>query len=308
MPRVVPNPMDNSLLIHATAAQYASLSKLLKQMDIPPRQILLEAKIYEVTLTGAFSSGVAAFLQRIGGGSGSTGGGISNPTGTRSLTGSLNEGTTLLSSGMVVGASRELLVFLGLQENRTRARVVSAPSLIATDSIPASITVGNQVPTLSAQAAGNVQVGGDSTFTQAIQSRQTGVTLNVMAHVNPSGIVTLIINQEVSAPGPTTSSDIGSPTFSNRSVQTQITLQDGDTIAIGGIINESSSSSSAGVPVLHRIPVLGALFGSRSYDKDRTELIVFMTPRVIYDNNNLLEASDELKGRLRKLRKYVKDE
>lgn len=303
MPRIVPNPMDNSLLIHATQTQYQSIAKLLRQLDIPPRQILLEAKIYEVSLSGAFASGVSAFVQRL-----QANGQTAMPGGTRKILGSLNEGATQLSAGTVIGASRELLAFLSLRENESRARVVSAPSLIATDSIPASITVGNEVPTLTAQAAGAVQIGGTSTFTQQIQNRQTGVTLNVMANVNPSGIVTLIINQEVSAPQPpAASSAIPSPSFSKRSVQTQITMQDGDTIAIGGIINEDSTMSTAGVPLLHRIPILGAAFGARSYSKSRTELIVFMTPRVIYDNTDLLEASDELKERVRKVRKYIQE-
>ena len=303
MPRIVPNPMDNSLLIQATPNQYGSIMKLLTQLDIPPRQILLEAKIYEVSLTGAFASGVSAFLQKVAA-NGQTG----MPSGTRQITGALSDGVVQLSAGALIGASRELLGFLALKENATRARVVSAPSLIATDSIPASITVGNEVPTLQAQTAGSVQVQGNSTFTQSIQSRQTGVTLNVMAHINPSGIVTLIINQEVSAPQPpAASSAIQSPSFSKRSVQTQITMQDGDTIAIGGIINESSGSSSAGIPQIHKIPILGMAFGSKSYSKDRTELIVFMTPRVIYDNNDLTEASDELKTRLRMLKRYVRE-
>jgi general secretion pathway protein D len=84
-------------------------------------------------------------------------------------------------------------------------------------------------------------------------------------------------------------------------------VEDGDTIAIGGIINESNTYSSAGIPFLHRLPVVGAAFGSRSYSRERTELIIFMTPRVIYDTNEITEASEELKGRLRRLRKYVKD-
>jgi general secretion pathway protein D len=295
--------MDNSLLIQATQTQYQSISKLLRQLDIPPRQILLEAKIYEVSLTGAFASGVSVFVQRL-----QANGQTAMPGGTRQILGSFSEGATQLSAGTLIGASRELLAFLSLKENESRARVVSAPSLIATDSIPASITVGNEVPTLTAQAAGAVQIGGTSTFTQQIQNRQTGVTLNVMANVNPSGIVTLIINQEVSAPQPAAaSSAIPSPSFSKRSVQTQITMQDGDTIAIGGIINEDSTFSTAGIPLLHRIPILGAAFGARSYSKSRTELIVFMTPRVIYDNNDLLEASDELKERLKKARRYVQE-
>ena len=90
-------------------------------------------------------------------------------------------------------------------------------------------------------------------------------------------------------------------------VQTQITMQDGDTIAIGGIIAENGTNSSQGVPALHKIPFLGAAFGSKSYTQSRSELILFMTPHVIYDTNDLIEASEELKGRIKKLRRYIKN-
>jgi general secretion pathway protein D len=199
------------------------------------------------------------------------------------------------------------MAFLSSQELSTRSKVISAPVIIATDSVPASINVGQQVPTLTSQAVTGVQQGGSSLFANNISQRNTGVTLNIMARVNPSGIVTLVINQEVSAPVATTTSDISSPSFSQRSVQTQVTVQDGDTIAIGGIINEDNTQSSNGIPGLHRLPVIGAAFGSRSYSKNRTELIVFMTPRVIYDMNDVNEASDELKSRLKQLSRYVKD-
>jgi general secretion pathway protein D len=212
-----------------------------------------------------------------------------------------------LQAGTLIGQSRELLAFLNLRENATKSKVISAPSLIATDSIGASINVGNEVPTLTASLPSNVQQGGNTQFAQQISSRNTGVTLNVMARVNPSGVVTLIINQEVSAPQPPAAGGIPSPSFSKRSVQTQITMQDGDTIAIGGIINESFTQSSAGVPGLHRIPFIGHAFGSKSYSKDRTELIVFMTPRVIFDNTDLMDASEELKSRVRKLRRIIKE-
>jgi general secretion pathway protein D len=143
-------------------------------------------------------------------------------------------------------------------------------------------------------------------FANSVQSRNSGVTLAIMGRVNPSGIVTLTINQEVSAPiPPPASSAIQSPSFSKRTVQTQVTVQDGDTIAIGGIINESNGSSSAGIPFLHRIPILGAAFGARSYNHERTELIIFLTPRVIYDTNDMIDAGEELKGRLKRLSKYV---
>jgi len=299
IPHIIPNPMDNTLLMQATAQEYQQIMKLLRQIDIPPRQVLLDARIYEVSLTGAFSSGVSAFLQKRGAGSGT------NPG--RDLVGSLTGAAVNLSAGMLVGQSRELLAFLQLQENESRARVISAPTVIATDSLPASINVGLEVPTLASQAVTGVQQGGNSLFANTIQNRSTGVTLNVTARTNSSGIVTLVINQDVSAPQAPTVGSIQSPSFSRRSINTQVTVQDGDTIAIGGIINESNSMSTAGIPILHRLPVVGSVFGSRSYSKERTELIIFMTPRVIYDTNQVVEASDEIRSRLRMLNRYVKE-
>ncbi len=300
IPRIVPNPLDNSLLIQGTPQEYAGILKLLKELDIAPRQVLIEAKIYEVDLSGAWQAGVNATFQKIGSKEGL---GLS----TRSLVGNSVQGALTLSAGALVSQSRELLAFLSANEATTRVKVISAPSIIATDSIQASINVGTEVPTLTAQAVTGVQSGGSSLFANNITNRNSGVTLSILARVNPSGIVTLVINQEVSAPEPPTSSSaIQSPSFSKRSVQTQITVQDGDTIAIGGIIDEKSTESSGGIPLLHRIPYLGAAFGNKSFSKTRTELIVFMTPRVIYDTNSIVDASDELKNQLRKVLKNLK--
>ena len=272
-----------------TPQEYQGIAKLLKELDVPPRQILLEAKIYEVSLTGAFSAGVSAYLQA-----------RSNTN--RQTLASLVGAATTLTAGMLIGRSRELLGTLQLQENSTKAKVISAPSLIASDGIAASINVGNEVPTLSSSIA----VAGTGAV-QSISTRNSGVTLNVMAQINPSGVVTLIINQEVSAPTPPSTGGIQSPSFSKRTVQTQITMQNGDTIAIGGIINESESSSTSGIPILNKLPYVGVLFGSKSISKDRTELIVFMTPHVIFDNTDLIDASDELVGRLKRLKRVVRN-
>jgi general secretion pathway protein D len=128
--------------------------------------------------------------------------------------------------------------------------------------------------------------------------------MQVNARVNPSGVVTLIINQEVSKPG----AGAGSltPSFDQQVVQTQITVQDGDTIAIGGIISETHINGSSGIPGLSRLPGVGMLFGSKTSSRDRSELIIFMTPHVILDESDLIEASNELKARVRKLGKYIK--
>ena len=168
--------------------------------------------------------------------------------------------------------------------------------------------VGQDVPTLSSQAVTGAQVGGTSLFANTVQNRSTGVGLNILARVNSSGVVTLVINQDVSAPiPPPVGVTVNSTSFSKRNVSTQVTVQDGDTVSIGGIIQESDAQTSAGLPFLHRIPILGFAFGGKSSTKARTELIVFLTPRVIYDTNQMAEASDELKTKLKGLQKLIKE-
>lgn len=302
MPRIVPNPFDNTLLVQSTPEQWEQINDLLEQLDISPRQVLIDAKIYEINLTGELSAGVEAYLQKRGATNAS---GITQ----RQLLGSSNAGNLaqlVLSAGTLVGQTRELLATLQANEMTSKSKVLSAPSVIATDSIPASITVGSSVPTLSSQAVNpGVTSGGNSVFTNTVTNVSTGVGLNILARVNPSGVVTMVINQSVTAPTSTTSSSINSPSFSQRNVSTQVTVDDGDTIAIGGIIDESSSESSSGIPFLHRIPVLGAAFGSKSSSKQRTELIIFLTPHVIYDTHHISDATEELKAKVKGLRKVI---
>jgi len=123
--------------------------------------------------------------------------------------------------------------------------------------------------------------------------------------VNPSGVVTMIINQSVTSPTATTSSSIDSPSFSQRNVSTQVTVDDGDMIAIGGIINESTTDSTNGIPFLDRIPGLGFLFGTKTTSKTRSELIIFLTPHVIYDTHHISDATEELKEKMKGLLKEV---
>jgi general secretion pathway protein D len=298
LPRIISNPFDNTLLVQATPQQWAQIQKLLDQLDVPPRQVLIDARIYEVDLTGAFEAGVSYYLQQKGDTSVAT---------TRQLLGAATMAGINTTAGLLVGQSRQLLAVLQASDMTKRAHVVSAPSVIATDSIPASINVGQTVPTLSAQAVGNITNGGTSQFTQSITNQSTGVALNILARVNASGVVTMVIDQSVSAPVTNTTSGIDSPSFSQREVSTQVTVEDGDTIAIGGIILESNSESSQGVPGLHRIPYLGFLFGTKSYSKSRTELIIFLTPKVIYDTANIAEATEELRQKVKNLTKLIKD-
>ncbi len=295
-PRIVPNPFSNSLMIQGTPQQYEQIVKVLREMDLPPRQVLINAKIFEIDLTHGLASSVSAILQDNAGKNGS-----------HHLAASLAQDATNLTEGFMVRQAKELLTALSLKEDASKVKVISEPSIIATDSIPAMINVGVEVPTLTAQAVTGVQQGGNSLFANTISNRDTGVTLNITAQVNPSGIVTMIINQEVSTAQQTSVSNIDSPSFSKRQVQTQVTVQDGDTFAIGGIIDERDNMTTGGIPVLNRLPIIGAAFGSRSYSKSRTELIIFFTPRVIYDTNVVTEAGEELLQRMKHVSKLVKD-
>ena len=290
--RIVANPLDNALLIQATPEQYQGILGILKDLDVPPRQILLEAKIYSVSLTGSFAGGVSSQFQRVSGADRGLLGSITSASGVTSLA---------TQMGFLVGRSKELLAFLNLSENTGRTTILSEPSLIATDSIPATINVGTQVPV---QTSSSTTVAGSSTVTNSISSQNTGVTMQVNARINPSGVVTLVINQEVSAPAG--GSGTLTPSFDQQVVQTQVTVQDGDTIAIGGLISDTSTSSSTGVPYLSRLPGVGLLFGNKSTSHSRSELIIFMTPHVILDESDMIEASNELRDRVKKLRRYVK--
>jgi len=308
-PRVIANPTNNTLLIQATAQEYESIEQLIRELDVPPRQVLIEAKIYSIDLSHSFSSDVSEALQTLSGTTASTGVGPITTT-AASLLGALAaapvSGGVSLSAATLVGKSRALSGIVTLMESQGSGKIISSPSVIATDSIPASINVGSTVPTQSSSttsALGSVTTG--------VSNVSTGIGLNIVARVTASGIVTMVISQNVSTPGPTSSStsgsSINSPTFATQSVSTQVTVQDGDTIAIGGQIQESTTTSVSGIPLLDRIPVMGALFGAKSYTKQRSELIIFITPHVIFDSNQLLDASDELKGQMKALRKDVKE-
>jgi general secretion pathway protein D len=300
--RIVPDPVNNQIVIQATAQEYEEMRRTLQELDIVPRQVMIEAKVYEVDLTGALSAGVSAFLQNrtneerkpLG----------SFATAADAATAALN-----VSVGTLVGKTRELLVFLNAAENRSQARVISAPSILASDNIAARINVGTEIPILTSQAlVGGTQVEGQNLFTNTIQNRDTGVLLSITPRINSSGLVNLQIAQEVSSPLPPSASGIQSPSIQKRSIATQVVVQNGETIALGGIIQESRTLSKNRVPLLGDIPYVGLLFGSTSHSSQRTELIVLLTPTVIRDSSEAQRATTEFRDKLKDLQKILQEE
>ena len=208
-----------------------------------------------------------------------------------------------------MGDTRELVAFLNAEETRNRSRVLSAPTIIASDNIAANIQVGSSIPTLTSQGVVPGGTGGGSLFSNTIRNRDTGVILNVTPRINAGGWVTLAVEQEVSSPGPPPTAGIQSPSINIRSVQTQVTIKNGQTIAIGGIISETNGVSRNGLPVLSRIPGLGLLFGNTTRKKSRTELIALITPHVIEDIEQASDLTEELKSTLKGLKKeFSRDE
>jgi general secretion pathway protein D len=301
MVRIVPDPVNNIIIVQSTQQEWEVIRKTLAELDIAPRQVLIDAKIYEVDLNDSLTSGVNAFLQQRGTG---------KQLDTHKLTGGFGDGTIALTMGTLVGHTRELVAFLSASSTFGRSRIISAPSVIATDNLPATINVGAEVPVLTSQGlVGGAQASGTSLFANTISNRNTGVTLAITARVNATGIVTMVINQEVSAAiQPGAGSAIQSPSIQKRTVATQITADDGDTVAIGGIILDSHLYGASRIPFLGKIPLLGAAFGATSISRQKTELIILLTPHVIYDENAMKDTTEELKGRLRGLQKLMKND
>jgi general secretion pathway protein D len=299
--RVIPDPVNNSLIIQSTAAEFADVVKTLNEIDVLPRQVLVEARVYEVDLTGAFSFGVTYALQHRGAGT--------TPLQFLGDYGVSSAGSLTLSTGSVIGQTRQLMDFLNASENRSHVKILSAPSVLATDNTDATIQVGEQVPVLtSTGAAGGVQVGGTTSFLNTVQNVDTGIILKVKPRITSRDLVSLEISQDVTSVVPPPATGIQSPSFSKRSVKTHAIVKDGDMIALGGLISSQISNTVNRIPLLGDIPFLGALFGSTTRSVQKTELIVFLSPRIIKTNQDALDTSKELRDKLKDLRlEFKKD-
>jgi general secretion pathway protein D len=300
--RVITDPVSNSIIVRGTAQDYADIARTLDKLDIAPRQVLIEARVYEVDLSGGLSFGLEYALQQR-----TAGTSVPPVLGDYGVSAS---GTLAASGGIWYNQTRQLLAFLTASENRTRVKTLSAPSVLTTDSSEARIQVGETVPVLTSQGtAAGATSAGTSLYTSTVAQQDTGIILSVTPRITSTGLVSLRINQEVSTELPTGSTGIQSPSFSRRSVTTQAVAQDGQTIALGGLISYSQTKTTTRIPLLGDIPVLGALFGNTSYTTSETELIVLLTPRIISTLPAASAATREFEEKLKDLRReFKKDE
>jgi len=285
--RIVADDINNSLIIQGSAADYEYLLETIKRMDVLPRQAIIDARIFEIDLTDALSFGVSATLQ------------AQTPGQQQLTTGSIDASTGALSASSFafVGSTREILMNLNALRQKTKVRILEAPSLLVIDGQMAHIQVGGQVP-----IPGGTFVSAAGGATTSIQYANTGTELEITPRISASGVVTLQVSQGVTAVG--AGSALG-PTFSTTNVLTTLAVKDGESVAIAGLIRESDSSGRSGVPFLSDIPVLGALFGRTTRSATRTELLIMITPHVIRTPERFREMSEQLKDSLRNAGKYA---
>lgn len=297
--KIIADEINNALVIQTTPQVYAEVERTIQELDILPRQVLIDAQIYEVTLDDSIFLGLNAILQNRTTLNPQTTASFVTPTG--------GSPSVIAQTFSLIGRSRELQLFLNASENRSRVRTLSAPSVLVSDNMTADFQVGAEVPvpTSSAVASG-VQSGGNSVFTQTISFRPTGVLLRVTPQINSSGNVTLEVSQEVSQASTNTTSGVVAPVIGKSAINSKIVIQDGQTIALGGFIRENNELARSRVPLLGRIPVAGVLFGNTRRGTTRTELIVLITPHVLQTHEDADLATSELKAKLREVQKLLR--
>lgn len=273
---------SNSLIAYTTGTRYEGLLPTIRRLDVPPKQILLEATIAEVSLTGEFANGVE-FVFQDGKLSGGTEGSLGLPSG----------GIGLSYVASITDRAR-----LRLSSGDSRINVLSNPILVVRDGIGATISVGNDVPTLGSIVSNPLQ---SNTTVQSIQYRQTGINLNIKPTINSQGSVMMTITQSISSSVPGGAGVAGSPTFFTRNVSTEVVARSGQSVLLAGLISDSNNQSSSRVPFLSRIPLAGLAFRSDSKKREKTELILLITPRII----DSLDQWDEVKSSVESALDYI---
>ena len=294
--RIIADESNNSLLIMASERDYAVLEQALRQMDISPLQVLVDATIIEVSLTDDLRFGLQWFFtNRVDGYQGR---------------GILGDSADLARTFpgfnySIVDSASQVRAVLSALARDSRVNVLSSPSVMVLDNRQAEIRVGDQVPIRTSETTSVVT---DSPVTvSSIQFRDTGVSLRVTPRVNAGGMVRLEIEQEVNDVTSTTTSNIDSPTIQQRLIRSSVSVQSGDTIVLGGLIRETTSRDQSGVPGLYRLPLVGPLFGATSTSTRRTELIVLLTPRVAHDAGEARAITDDFRKRMHGLEGRVRD-
>lgn len=298
---------NNQLLIRSSPTQYEAIMATIRKLDIVPLQVHIEAQIIEVSLDGRLEFGVQWFLE------GLLGQGLDpnpnvgwhQPGNQQRWSFGGNRGAPFAPTGASFFyrfTNEELDVALRALDSEDEIRVLSAPSLTVLNNQEANINIGQQIPVVTTYF-NPVNTGNTGSFnTSSVQFRDTGIILTVVPRVNPGGLVYMELSQEVSSPGAETVGTSGNVPINKRTIETQIAVQSGDTVLLGGLISEDNSQARSGVPGLSRIPIIGNLFGTTNRRNSRRELVVLITPRVIEGSRDAQAITNEYHENFRNLR------
>lgn len=290
--RIIADEGNNSLVIVATAQEYEIIRPVINQLDVMPLQVLVDATIVEVTLTDNLKYGMQWYFNHNNGGENSI-----NSDGLAKLSTDTVASTaaTIATSGFgysFLSNSKDIGAILNAQASNNNVNVISSPSLMVLNNQEASIQVGDEISLFT----GNTITSGGNISNQQ-QQRKTGVKLKIKPRVNANGLVTMDVTQSVEDVGSTPANAIN-PTISTREIESSIAVQNGETIVLGGLIKDNSKNDTAGIPLLHEIPVLGSLFGNKTKNQNKTELVVLITPRVVKSRQDAGLITDEFKRKL----------
>jgi general secretion pathway protein D len=293
--RITAVDANNQLMVHAQPSQWADIRRAIERLDAIPLQVQIETRILEVVLRDNFRFGVQWYLEGLAGGNGA----VSQPGNKQQWAlGSAAAKPLSPDTFFYSFVNKNIQVALRAMETSGNTTTLSAPSLVVVNNHKARIQVGDQIPVT--QTFVNPSLGGKEVG--QVTYKDTGVILEVRPRVNPGGMVYLDVAQEVSRADDATPGQ--NVSIAKRKLDTQVAVQSGQTVLLGGLIRQRDSRGHAGVPGLSRIPWLGALFRGRSEDLMRTELIVLITPRVIANADDAKRISDDYRQRFRSLKPF----
>ncbi|MBM4267467.1 MAG: type II secretion system protein GspD [Deltaproteobacteria bacterium] len=310
--RIVADEISNSLVILATKQDFEQIRKVLVDLDRVPRQVVIEVLIAEISLNKAMEMGLQTVLTNSGA--------IQDaptpvPTATSTVSGAaLSNALQDVANGSALKRLLEITpgvqgntftaiitdqssfqVTLTALANANRLKVLASPHILTADNREAAINVGQSIPILTSTQQSTAVV---SNIVNSVQYRDTGVILNILPQVNADGLVNLQVRQEVSEVDDNFNSTTGSPAFILREAETTAVVQDGDSLLIGGIIQETTSRGRSGVPYLMDLPVVGRFFRADTDSVRRVELIIMLTPHVIRNRAESIEVTQTYKDRL----------
>jgi general secretion pathway protein D len=290
--RITADVGNNSLLIYANQENYRIIERTLNQLDRPQLQVAIDATIAEVVLNNTLNYGVQVFLQ-------SSDLGLGRNKGSINLT-NLATGAVLARAlpgfNFLVGSEQTPRVILSALQSVTDVKVLSSPSIVVMDNQVASLQVGDQIP-IATRSAVSVDTA-NAPVVNNIDYKNTGIILRVAPRINSNGNVLLDIEQEISNVAGAVGSNTLTPTVSQRRVKSSISVANGQTVLLGGLISERVERDKSGLPLLDKLGPLGELLGNNSGTVQRTELIIFIRPQIIRDGVDAHKVAEELRGRL----------